>query len=68
MSREGFDALRLRVWSDPALAVELAELPVERFAGELVRRARELGIEVEPADVAAALNAGRADWLMRWIR
>jgi len=68
MSREGFEALRARVWDDPALALELAGFPAERFAGELVRHARELGVEVEPADVAAALNTGRADWLMRWIR
>ncbi len=68
MSREGFEALRARVWDDPSFAMELFGSPAERFAGELVRRARELGFDVEPADVAAALNAGRAEWLMRWIR
>ena len=68
MSREGFEGLRARVWDDPALALEFAGLPAERFAGELVRRARELGVEIEPVDVAAALDTGRADWLMRWIR
>jgi hypothetical protein len=68
MSQAGFEALRARVWDDPVFAAALAGLPAERFADELVRRARLLGINVEPADVAAALNAGRADWLMRWIR
>ena len=68
MSREGLDALRARVWDDAALAAELAGIPDERFADALVSRARELGFEVEPVDVAAALKAGRGDWLMRWIR
>lgn len=68
MSTDGLEALRARVRADDALARRLRHAEPERFAAELTRVACELGLDVTPDDVDAALAAARRDWTLRWTR
>ncbi len=67
MSKDGLDALRARVHEDPGLAARLHRLEAERFPGEVVRLAAELGLDVSDSDVGQAVARGRQAWNLRWI-
>ncbi len=68
MSRQGLDALRERVISDPDLARRLRAIESERFANELVLIAVEYGCDVAESDVDDAVAQSRRAWSLRWIR
>ncbi|MCU1356489.1 MAG: hypothetical protein JWM89_1907 [Acidimicrobiales bacterium] len=60
-------AFRQLVFDDPALARTLAGVAPAAFVSEVVAAAAERGLAVEPAEVDAAVNAGRRAWFERWI-
>jgi hypothetical protein len=68
MSRENFERFRHLVLEDPPLQRELRDIPDQQlFVTRLVSFARARGIDVEAADVEAALLESRREWLERWI-
>ena len=68
MSADGLEALRAIVHADPALAAELAAMPVEDLEAELLHRAAELGLEVTRADLERCTSEAARDWTTRWLR
>lgn len=60
-------AFRELVFDDPVLARTLAGVAPGAFASEVVAAAAERGLAVQPAEVDAAVNAGRRAWFERWI-
>jgi hypothetical protein len=67
MSRTGLDALRARVFDDPALALRLRDAEPSHFASEVLRAAAELGYDVAESDLQAAIAEAHRRWLMRWV-
>jgi hypothetical protein len=67
MSREGLDALRARVFGDPALASALRDAEPANFAAEVLRLASELGCDVSEDDVRSATARAKERWRLRWI-
>ena len=58
---------RQLVFDDPALAGRLASSAPGAFVSVVVAAAAERGLAVQPAEVDAAVNAGRRAWFERWI-
>jgi hypothetical protein len=67
MSRAGLDALRARVFDDPALALRLRDAEPSRFVPEVLRAAAELAYDVAESDLQAAIGDAHRRWLMRWV-
>ena len=67
MSTDGLAELRTRVARDPAMAERLCALPAEQFIEGVTHEAQRLGLEVDPDELRAAIDAGRRAWTMRWI-
>jgi hypothetical protein len=68
VSLAGLDALRARAYDDPELARSLRGVDPERFAGEVLRLAAELGCDVAADDLRAATALARQNWMLRWVR
>ncbi|HTD35245.1 MAG TPA: hypothetical protein VK665_16385 [Candidatus Elarobacter sp.] len=67
MSRAGLDALRARVFDDPALALRLRDAEPSQFVSDVLRTAAELGCDVAESDLRAAIADAHQRWLMRWV-
>jgi hypothetical protein len=68
VGEEGLAALRAEVLADRGLQARLLAVPERAaFVAAVVDLAAELGLDVVPADVEAALAAARRSWLERWV-
>jgi len=68
MSTTSFEKFRDIVFDDPGLQAELArETDPDSFTAAVIESARERGLDVDAADVADALNAGRRALVEQWI-
>lgn len=66
--REGFDAFRLRVLSDPVLQRELRQLSDQAALFERVLAlGRELGYEFTMQDVQAEVLLNQRGWIERFV-
>lgn len=63
----GWDQFRRAVFADPALARSLLWVRSEHFVEAVVRAGRDLGMEIAPTEVTAAVEDGRREWRKRWI-
>jgi hypothetical protein len=56
------------VRGDPALQSELRGAPDrETFVALVMARSRERGLAIDPADIAAELEAGKRTWTVQWL-
>ncbi|HTD35075.1 MAG TPA: Nif11-like leader peptide family natural product precursor, partial [Candidatus Elarobacter sp.] len=66
-SRAGLDALRARVFDDPALALRLRDAEPSQFVPDVLRTAAELGCDVTEDELHTAIAETHHRWLMRWV-
>jgi hypothetical protein len=67
MSRAGLDALRTRVFGDPALALRLRDAEPAQFVAAVLRVAAELGYDVTESELHGAIAEAHRRWHMRWV-
>ena len=68
-SSEKFELFRRRVLAQPDLLEQLRRTQdTEAFIGATVEVAREIGIDLTPEEISAALSAARREWIERWLQ
>lgn len=68
MSQAALDALRARIYDDVEVARRLRRIEPELFVSEVTRVAAESGLDVAADEIRRAIEQGRLEWSLRWIR